>query len=186
MATSGKGSKTKGADYERKIAKKLSEWWGGTFSRVPASGGLHWGSDQRVAGDIIPPPEARFPFVIECKKREGWLIDHILLDNGQPRTWWEQVVTDARRVKLIPLLMFSKNLAKDYIMVPFEDNLYTALTMMDNDVLRTPITFENIRGETQIFDVIVTTYDTFTKLDQDYLRGYAAMVDWDAYEEDYK
>src|SRR5699024_11495112 len=63
-------SKQKGNAYELKIAKELSKWWGGKFSRVPASGGLHWGSDQRVAGDIIPPVNSNFPFVVECKKRE--------------------------------------------------------------------------------------------------------------------
>lgn len=179
-------SRNKGATYERKVAKMMSDWWGGQFSRVPASGGLNWGADQRVAGDIVPPPESGFPFVIECKKREDWTFDHILLNIGTPKDWWQQVVMDSRRVNQVPLLIFSRNRAKDFIMIPHEDEMYKSLQDIDYDVSRTAVTIENIRGEIQEFEVILTTFDTFIALGTETIKEYAKEVKWDKYAEDYK
>jgi Holliday junction resolvase len=179
-------SKTKGAGYELKVAKNLTKWWGHNFTRVPASGGLQWGSDNRVAGDIVAPIEADFPFVIECKKREEWTMDHVLLDIGQPKEWWSQVVGDARRVRRVPLLIFSRNRAKDFIMLPHTEEMYAMLWAKGNDVMRTQVTIKNIRDELQEFDVIVTTYETFTSIPIPELKRYAADVEWDAYAADYQ
>jgi hypothetical protein len=181
MATTGKGSKIKGSDYENKVAKLLTEWWGeGKFSRVPASGGLHWGDDQRVAGDIVPPANANFPFVVECKKREEWSMEHVLLDIGQPREWWSQVVMDARRIKKVPLLIFSRNRAKDFVMLPHNHELYDALFMINKDVMRTPVSIANIRGEIQTFEVNITTFESLSQLDPEILKRYAE-IPWDPY-----
>lgn len=186
----GKKSKQKGSSYELKIAKMLSKWWGGgDFHRVPASGGLHWGSDQRVAGDIIPPQGSDFPFVVECKKREEWTMDHVLLDIGQPRTWWEQVVSDARRVKLHPILIFSRNRAKDFVMLPYSEQAYRVLTEIEGatDVMITPTSFDNIRGEKQVFKVIVTTYDTFTSVPVETIKSLVyTNTEWDPYADQYQ
>ncbi|UPI12873.1 hypothetical protein [Bacillus phage SBSphiJ5] len=182
-----KKSKTKGASYELKIAKLLTSWWGGgTFNRVPASGALHWGRDQRVAGDIVAPLEADFPFVIECKKREEWTMDHILLDIGQPREWWEQVVVDARRVARVPILIFSRNRAKDFIMIPYEPSMYDKLNAAEKTSMITTVSITNIRDEVQYFDVIVSTYDALTKVPIAEVKEYAAAVDWDKYKDEYQ
>lgn len=186
MATVGKGSKVKGSSYELKIAKKFSEWWGGKFNRTPGSGSLHWGSDQRVAGDIVPPQGLTFPFVIECKKHEGWTMDHVLLDIGDPRKWWKQVVTDARSVGLVPMLIFSRNRAKDFVMLPYSEELYAGLSNIGPEVMRTKVSMENIREEQQVFDVIVTTYDILSQASVTYLIFYAKGVEWDPYADEYK
>jgi hypothetical protein len=128
-----------------------------------------------------------FPFVIECKKHEGWILDHVLLNTGEPKTWWSQVVMDARRVKRVPILIFSRNRAKNFVMVPYENLLYHDLTQQGNhDVMRTSVTIKNIRDEIQIFDVIVTTLDTLAMLPIDNLKAYAADVVWDNYADEYK
>lgn len=185
MASSGRGSRNKGSNYERAIAKKLTEFWGeGAFQRVPNSGGLHWGSDQRIAGDIIPPPEAQFPFVVECKKREGWTMDNVLLDNGQPREWWYQAVTDARRVKKTPMLIFSRNRAKDFVMLPFDSLIYDLLRH-DGGVMRTTVSYENVQGELQSFDVMVMTFEAFTGVRKDTWKTYGHNINWDPYKDQY-
>jgi hypothetical protein len=186
MASQGRGAKVKGSGYELKIAKLFSPWWGGQFHRVPGSGSLHWGDDNRVAGDIAAPQGLDFPFVVECKKHEGWTMDHVLLNIGDPFKWWGQVVTDARRVRKVPLLIFSRNRAKDYVMVPFSNMLYTKLLSLGNDHMRTTVAIKNIRDEEQLFDVIVTTFDTFSKLSPTYLRDYCGYVDWDIYKDEYQ
>jgi len=180
MASTGKGSKVKGSSYENKVAKLLGDWWGGKFSRVPASGGLQWGADQRVAGDIVPPADVYFPFVVECKKREEWTMEHVLLDIGDPKDWWKQVVMDARRIKKVPLLIFSRNRAKDFVMLPHNHELYDALFMINKDVMRTPVSIANIRGEIQTFEVNITTFDSLSQLSPDILKRYAD-IPWDPY-----
>ena len=186
MIIIGKYSKNKGSGYELKIAKYMSAWWGGNFSRVPASGGLHWKGDQRVAGDIIPPIGMDFPFVIECKKREEWSIEHILLDIGQPKEWWKQVVEDGRRVNRTPLLIFSRNRAKDFVMIPYEESMYYRIAGISHEYLRTTVTIKNIRDEVQIFDVIVTTLDTFSKIPTSTLVDFGKSIDWDPYADQYR
>lgn len=160
----------------------LTEWWGGgEFHRAPASGGLHWASDHRVAGDIIPPSESDFPFVVELKKREGWTIEHILLDIGEPRDWWRQVIEDSRRVKKTPLLMFSRNRAKDFVMVPYDADFYSKLIDVSTDVMVTPVTTKTVRDTEEVFYVIVTTFDTLKLIDKETIKNYANSVDWDYY-----
>ncbi len=75
-----KKSNTKGSTYERHIAKKLWAWWGEEFQRTPASGGIAMKQDNRVYGDIVTPPGSTFPWVVECKKRENWNMDTLLMD----------------------------------------------------------------------------------------------------------
>jgi len=186
MASQGRGARAKGSGYELKIAKFMSTWWGGNFNRTPGSGGIHWGTDQSIAGDIVPPKGMVFPFVIECKKHEGWTVDNILLNTGKPREWFSQVVTDARRVKRTPMLIFSRNRAKDFVMLPYTHWLYGYLNAQETyDVMQTKVTIKNIRDEVQVFDVIVTTLDTLAKVPIEDLRHYGKTVEWDAYADQY-
>lgn len=122
---SGINSKAKGSDYERKIAKVLGDWYGEEFHRTPASGGLHWKEDNRVAGDIVTPPGSTYPFVTELKKRESWEFFHLLKGTGEMEKFWQQVSNDAARTGLKPLLVFSKNFSPDYTMMLLSD--FTAI-----------------------------------------------------------
>jgi Holliday junction resolvase len=187
MASQGKGARDKGSGYERTVAKKFSEWWGGSFSRTPGSGSLHWGSDQRIAGDIVPPQGMDFPFVIECKKHEGWTLENVFLNTGEPKSWWQQVVTDARRVKMVPMLIFSRNRAKDFIMLPYSKPLYNYLqTLTTNCLSDGYVTFKNIRDEEQTFRVLVTTLDVLSQINPEGLRHLVKGFNWDPYAEDYE
>jgi hypothetical protein len=112
-------SKAKGSEFERRIAKALGKWFKEDFNRTPASGGLHWKEDNRVAGDIVTPPDSIFPFTVECKKREGWDLDQVLKGTGEVEKWWMQAVGDSERVKLLPFLVFAKNFSPYYLMLDF-------------------------------------------------------------------
>jgi hypothetical protein len=114
-------SKHKGSEYELKIAKVLSDWWGEPFRRTPMSGGLHWREDNRVSGDIVTPPDSVFPYNIECKKREEWSFDQLIKGTGEIESYWEQCDRDARGIRRKPLLIFSKNFNPDYIMLYIDD-----------------------------------------------------------------
>lgn len=114
-------SKAKGSEYELKMAKVLGAWWGEKFNRTPASGGLHWKADNRVAGDIVTPPNSVYPFVTELKKREAWDFSHLLKGTGEMESYWDQVIEDSIRVNLKPLLIFAKNFSPNYLMITLDD-----------------------------------------------------------------
>lgn len=114
-------SKAKGSSYELKVAKILSQWWGEEFHRTPMSGGLHWKADNRVAGDIVTPPDSLFPFSVECKKREEFTFEQILKGTGDVEKWWKQCIGDCKRVSMKPMLIFSKNFAPNYLMIDYVD-----------------------------------------------------------------
>ncbi|AIW03501.1 RusA-like Holliday junction resolvase [Bacillus phage Moonbeam] len=187
MASQGRGAKQKGSSYELKVAKFMTGWWGGNFNRTPGSGGMRWGTDQSIAGDIVPPKGMIFPFVIECKKHEGWVMDNVLLNTGKPREWFSQVVTDARRVKRTPLLIFSRNRAKDFVMLPYEDTLWSVLngTRVRN-IMRTTVEIKTLQDDFQYFDVMVTTLDCLSLVPLDMLVEYGKTVEWDAYADQYE
>lgn len=113
----GINSKHKGSEYERKIARILGAWYGEEFHRVPQSGGLRWGDDTRVAGDITTHVDSSFPFTVECKKREEWTLEQLLKGTGDLESWWAQSINDSERVNLLPMLIFSKNFSPNYIML---------------------------------------------------------------------
>lgn len=112
--------KAKGNVFERKIAKIMTEWTGIKFERVPASGGLHWKSDNRVYGDIVcNDPE--FPFVIECKNRQAWNMDSLINGSKEVEKWWKQVTADAEATGKLPMVIFTRNQQPNYIMMRLED-----------------------------------------------------------------
>lgn len=114
-------SKNKGNEYERKVAKILGEWWGEDFKRTPMSGGLHWDKDNRVSGDIVPPPDSLFPFTTECKKRESWEFHLAFKSKNEIDDYWTQSVGDANRVNKKPMVVFSKNRQPNYLMIAHSD-----------------------------------------------------------------
>lgn len=118
-------SKNKGNAYERKIAKLLSEWWRDEFYRTPGSGSwntTHKASESQ-AGDIVVPPDSLFPFVVEAKNREGWTFENYLLNNGQPKSWWDQVVRDSLGVKKIPMLIAHRNRSNSFVTIPYSSEI---------------------------------------------------------------
>lgn len=111
-------SKQKGSEFERKVAKMLTEWSGQEFRRTPMSGALHWENDERVVSDIVPPLNLGFPFSIECKKQEvPFDFDFIMKGTSSIWEFWKQCVRDAQSADLEPLLVFNKNRREAYAMM---------------------------------------------------------------------
>lgn len=184
MASSGRGSKQKGSSYELKLAKALSKWSGEQVHRVPQSGagGHTWGADSRMNGDIVFPVESKNSLIYEAKKREGWGLHNLFLGTGEIKTWFEQVVMDARRMKkygMSPCLIFSKNRDKDYVLLPFVQEVYDILLNNRYPVSRQTVTFDNIRGDAQYFDTLLTTLEGFTSFKPSYIFSLYQDLNWD-------
>ena len=111
-AQGGRASKDCGSDFERKVAKILSEWWDAPFRRTPNSGGWDKQStDGQVlaAGDLIPAEGSGFPFCVECKHRK----EHLNMFARQNETsdcmydWWCQSWNNSQVIGKAPLLIMS-------------------------------------------------------------------------------
>lgn len=107
----GKKSRDKGSRGQREVAALLKPWWGAEFASTPMSGGFHtkkFREDWNAAADIVTPDDS-FPFSVEVKWQEGWVLDELLT---APRTkiweWWGQCVRECPAGK-IPLLVFKRN-----------------------------------------------------------------------------
>lgn len=114
-----KNSHAKGSSYERKIAKKLATWSGEHIRRTPQSGG--WSSARfGVTGDLVCANE-KWPFHVECKKREGWCLDDLITgararDTRSIAAWWTQTVSTCPPGKW-PTLIFARNNQPDLMLM---------------------------------------------------------------------
>lgn len=114
---SGKSSRSKGANAELEIMRKFKAWWepiapDSQWARVPLSGG--WGtSGQRkgfkACGDIMTTCEI-FPFTVEVKRREGWVMSTLMAGKKSPVwSWWAQAMRQGKEADLLPMLVFRKS-----------------------------------------------------------------------------
>jgi len=114
----GKRSNNKGATYERRIARKFSDWSGIELVRTPS------GAPEEIYADIWPRLTTKyFPIALECKCDESWNFDQIMSGVGPFWGWLGQAFAQAEnatkelRRQYIPMLVFSKNRCPDYVAV---------------------------------------------------------------------
>lgn len=166
IATAGRGAKNKGSAYELKMAKSLSAWWGEDFHRTPNSGA--WSSTHNSdmqAGDIITPEKAKFPFVVECKNHEGWTLENVIMNTGNHRDWYEQVVGDALRVKKVPFLLFHRNFSDDFVTLPYSAHVEAKFKSTNNYYAKHQLVkYNKMLGIDKTFDVITVGLAEFIKL----------------------
>lgn len=121
------GGRAKGCGFERQVAELLCKWWGieKSFVRTPGSGA--WGKLSRFSGaspgaDLVTPDD--FPFSIECKKCEGTELHHLLInpEGCAIAGWWKKLVEeDCAKTGKKPMLIFSRNHWKIFIVMERED-----------------------------------------------------------------
>ena len=101
MATIGRGSQIKGADFEREIAQFLSKYFIQQVKRTPSPEKYKWHSGDLGCRDTYSIL-ARFHW--ELKKREA----------GSIYGWYHKAEDDAETLK-IPVVVFSKNRESNYV-----------------------------------------------------------------------
>lgn len=118
------GGKRKGASFERKICRDLSEWvtegkrqdcfWRSAMSGGRATVGLKSGKlHVRQAGDITSVSQEGHPltniFYIECKHVRDLHIDKFILKRGQLFKFWNVAKREAKKYDRIPMLIARQN-----------------------------------------------------------------------------
>lgn len=135
MATRGRGSKSKGSNFERQIAKTLSRYFFGVddrLKRTPLSGGfsksykgdIFEDLSVKISDDPVISNTPQWPFSVECKKQEVPLdIPSLLSDNSVFWKFWDQCSSQIKgtpEAGKIPMLIFSKNNIKPMVCLPAE------------------------------------------------------------------
>ena len=127
-------SRAKGARAEADIVKKLSDYTGLNFKRIPMSGALD--ASHGLKGDVYIPNSLNI-FCIEVKHYKDDHYTSKLLTDKKPQLieWWEQTIREAAQISRKPLLIFKFDRSK--IFVAFKD--------MPNDT-NYRVTFNSIDG----------------------------------------
>jgi hypothetical protein len=131
MAKIGRSARIKGKNFEREVAKILSDWYTQLtgrdikLRRVPNSGGLN------IKGDIMTEDITEmidFPFHIEIKKQE----------RNNVHDYYRQSEHDAPKNK-IPTVIFSRNNDHTYIMLELNNFLKFTKDLKCQDIQKTQL-----------------------------------------------
>lgn len=176
-------SKNKGNIYERKIAKEMGNYWGAVFNRSPGSGSYRGSREAELTGDLVTDPADKFPFSLEAKNRQtgDWTLESIVLNKHDVMNWWAQSVGDAERSgNLAPMLVFTRNYADDFVMIPFESETFAKILNYNQPGMVTVVTYEDeMKEEVHSYLVIVTTLEGFMAIEkQHYIDTYLDNNNW--------
>jgi hypothetical protein len=161
-----KNGRAKGAKAELEVARLCVVWWdqvepGCQFKRTPGSGG--WATPEvrgefKVAGDLTTTAK-RWPFTVEVKRREGWVLANLYAAKPSPVwKWWRQACAAASEEGRTPILFLRKNarVPEWFVMVPeqqFRDvvprlcsPLFRPATTLVGDVQPLLTTWETLRS----------------------------------------
>lgn len=132
------GGKSKGAEFERQICKKLSLWlsdgkredllWRSAMSGGRATVAHKKGKLDSQVGDISAVSEEGYAFTnvhaIECKSYANIHVESLL--TGLPKSssvkaFWLELETKAKEVGKRPILIFRQNRGKTYLLMSSVD-----------------------------------------------------------------
>lgn len=123
----GKRSKTKGANFERDVAKKFKKAYDADLVRTPQSGGFAKKSAKAddFRGDIVPADEEiELSLHIECKNAKTWSLP----------AWFKQAESDCPKGKCPVVVFHQHGTSNDYIALSLED--FFKLVPRDRVILR--------------------------------------------------
>jgi len=178
-----KNSKDKGNRYERLIAKEMGKYWGAVFNRSPGSGSYRGSREHELTGDLVTDPADKFPFSLEAKNRQtgNWTLESVVLNKHDVKNWYAQSVNDARRAGLVPMLVFTRNYADDFVMIPYEADTFSKILNNKYPIMATVVTYiDEIKDTEHSYLVQVTTLDGFRSLDKNhYIDTFYKNDDWE-------
>lgn len=103
-------ARAKGANFERKVAKLLTDRLGIEFKRTPQSGAFSTNNNYSdLAGDLYCTEE--FPYVIECKKYKMYNLEDLMTGSTSGMLkWFSQLEKEKGDKK--GLLIFQRDYGK--------------------------------------------------------------------------
>lgn len=183
IASQGKQATVKGANYERKIAKKLTEGFGVEFHRTAYSGATSNGASlagiQSFTGDLFTTDE-RLNFSFELKTHEKFRLKDVFNNNKIFTNFLAQNVADAKRSNQVPvLILHSKKEREDYVILPFEKDMDRLLQSNNFPCMTFRAHYKDDRTQQVYFyQLLVTDLQSFTQATPEQLHTYYSKLDW--------
>jgi len=157
------GARSKGTGFELTVAKQFAKDLGGFnqqryLPRAPESGArVQW------KGDIVATDKlaAIWPFLIECKKQEGWTLEGLFKRDSKhiAKEWFAKAVEQAKEsYDKIPILVFARNYQPWLVAFPIT---------LESEMNYSTCTFLSFPVESTNTIACVLTYQDFLDL---YLR----------------
>lgn len=186
MASRGRGSNIKGSKRERFISKALSKWSGQRVLRTLESGaGSNRAENEtRMTGDLFYPVGSNNVFSFEVKDHKATKLSHVFLNGAQISSFWQQAVTDCRKLKgRTPMLIFHVDHKSDYCVFMYNEKfLHYLQTQKKIDLVKVRLaiqylSFVDLQGRTQLFPTMLmqlkdlvdyVPYETMNKLYTDF------------------
>ena len=126
-------SKEKGSRAETAAKELLKKHTGYNWERTPLSGALD--AKHGLSGDLYIPKK-RNKYTVEVKHYAESGISHLLISGKTPiiKSWWEQVIREAKENENLPLLIFKHDRSKFYVATNiFDEENYNKLIIKRSD-----------------------------------------------------
>lgn len=147
------------------------------------AGGTRAVDEIRMTGDLFFPLNSKNCFSYEVKDHASTRLQQVFNNNGDIPEFWEQAVTDARRIKkfgVVPVLLFHISREDDYILIPYQPDFYQHLQEFNFPAQLQKTQFKNQMTKAQeSFLTILTNLKGFTSTDPQWLFKIYKGLDYD-------
>jgi hypothetical protein len=162
------GNRSKGIGFELTVAKQIAKDLGGFdqqryLPRAPDSGARrNWKGDIVATGELL----SIWPFLIECKKEEGWQLEGLLKNDNKHiiREWWTKACEQSfDSYGKTPLLIFARNFQPWLIAYPsslmeFQDYGKISPFLMFTAFTDTDKTHDNYFANITLYENFIESY----------------------------
>lgn len=194
MATRGRSSKNKGSEYERRIAKKMSEAFHTNVQRTAYSGSTRGIETQYnhsevkgkngFVGDLFFPQNHPLSiFNYELKNHAKVKLAQFFNSNGEIPSFLEQVTTDSRRLggvgHSVPCLVIHVEREDDYVAFPFKGEAYKQLTLTGPTMITMLNYVEERTQKNYQYQMLITNLNNFFNIDLKHVYSWYKNYDWE-------
>ena len=197
----GQGRVSKGKNYERKVAKELSQAFKTDVQRTGGSGAYRgiqteYNQSEEVGkvgfvGDLFFPSDHPLSiFNYELKNHDKVRLTNIFNNNGEIPSFLEQVITDSNRLGGVgataPLLIIHVTREDDYVVFPYNANVYSDLVTKGPVMIKVMSFYQKRTELTYRYQMLITNLKTFEQVNPEQIQQVYSKLDWDVLNHDLK
>ena len=201
MQGNGHSRVSKGKNYERQIAKELSQAFKTDVERTGGSGayrGIQTKYNQAgkvgkvgFVGDLFFPNDHPLSiFNYELKNHDKVRLTNIFNNNGEIPSFLEQVITDSNRLGGVgataPLLIIHVTREDDYVVFPYNANVYSDLVTKGPVMIKVMSFYQKRTELTYRYQMLITNLKTFEQVNPEQIQQVYSKLDWDVLNHDLK
>lgn len=201
MQGNGHTRVSKGKNYERKVAKELSNAFKTDVERTGGSGayrGIQTEYNQSeeagkvgFVGDLFFPNDHPLSiFNYELKNHDKVRLTNIFNNSGEIPSFLEQVITDSNRLGGVgataPCLIIHVTREDDYVVFPYNASVYSDLVTKGPVMIKVMGFYQKRTGLTYRYQMLITNLNTFEQVNPEQIQQVYSKLDWDVLNHDLK